>query len=139
MDVTSYAVGSCAASNICNLGYSKDAVSAMMTFCSKELGGSGGFGAKSFGTLTPYYIFVAGPEVAGQGHSKAWVRYGTEFAAFIVENGLGTVATLGPHLNVRYHPTTTCQIWIWHPDQKGMEKWYKEQSKPKPKVEAGGD
>lgn len=129
LNVGTYLCNSCAASGISCLGSSKDAVDALWNFCSQELGSSSAWGESSFATLTPYYVFVAGPEVGkddpgGSHHSKAWTRYGTEFAEYIVEHGLGIIATAGSRLNLKHHAKTTCQVWIWGPDQKALETWY---------------
>lgn len=128
MQVQSYFSGSCAVSGILDLGNHKNALAAMKAFCVKELAGAGRYVSSkaSFPMLTPYYVFVAGPEVSGKDHSKNWVKYGTEFAAYIAENGLGDVATVGPKKNLRYHPDTTCQVWAWSPNQKAVEKWWTE-------------
>ena len=127
MNITSYLVSSCAASAIADLGRHTDAVDAMMTFCSKE------FGNFSFNSkfLAPHYAFVAGPEISGKGHSKRWVKYGTEFAQLIKDNNLGTVVTCGPITNYKFHPDTTCQMWIWQPDTKAVEAWWKAQQAKK--------
>jgi len=130
----SNACGSCAGQSISNLGSHKDPVDAMVAFCKNQLliGGSGytPFGTQSknpgFTLLCPHFVWIAGPEVPGKGHSSPskWYAYGTEFAAYIEKYGLGKVATTGPIINYKYHPDTTCQIWIWTPDQKAMEAWY---------------
>ena len=92
MLITSYFVGSCAVSTIAGLGECKNAKEAMIAFCSQELPKSP-YSSK-FPLLTANYVFCAGPEIArgkpdSSHHSKSWVKYGTEFAEFIVENGLG--------------------------------------------------
>lgn len=126
MEISAYMCGCCGVSDIKNLGMHKNAQEAMLAFCRQEL--------PSFGSnmqqLNVYYVFTAGPEVprdhpGGSHHSKAWVKYGTEFAAFILDNGLGDIATLGQHLNLKYHAHSTCQVWIWHPNQKAMVAWWK--------------
>lgn len=148
LSIGTYVCNSCACSGISSLGSSIDAVDAMWTFCKQELGGEGGAFAPrgSFPTLNPWYVWVAGPEVpressGGSHHSKKWTCYGTEFAVYIVENGLGVVSTAGQRLNLRHHRETTCQVWIWGPDQLAMEIWYtKEKARrdklPKPKLPA---
>jgi hypothetical protein len=87
---------------------------------------------RSLGTLTCFYAFVAGPEVpatapGGSHHSKAWVKYGTEFAEFIRENKLGEVVTVGPKPNKKHHPKSTAQAWLWSPDQSAVEAWWRNQ------------
>lgn len=132
MNVSTYMADCCGVSAIANLGSHKNAEEAMKQFCKAELVGYG----DAFVIPNVYYVFTAGPEVpAGQPgsshHSKAWVKYGTEFAAYIVEHGLGDIATLGQHLNLKYHPNTTCQVWLWHPNAKALKAWWKGVNKPK--------
>lgn len=138
MEIGTYLCGSCAASGISNLSGSGSPLKAMQDFCKMELGAKNGkFGPVSYGKLAAFYVFVAGPEVklgqpGSSHHSKPWTKYGTEFAAFIEENNLGTVATLGQKLNLKHHASTTCQVWLWSPDQKRMEEWWKQEGTPKP-------
>lgn len=135
LNVGTYVCGSCAGSSIHSLGSHTGPGEAMSQFCKLELGEYDKFaGVQAWRLLAPFYVFIAGPEVkAGQPgsshHSKAWVKYGTEFAAFILENGLGQVATLAPKLNAKHHATTTCQIWIWSPDQEAMGRWWERMKK----------
>ena len=128
MNITAYFISSCAVSSISNLGNHKNAKEAMISFCSQELPMSSY--SRVFPKLTSNYVFCAGPEVAvgkkgSSHHSKEWVRYGSEFAEFIVENDLGKIATPGPILNFKHHRETTCQVWVWQPDQEAMEKWWR--------------
>ncbi len=128
MDIRTYFGNSCAVSAISELGDLKNAKEAMKIFCRHELGSKDDFGSV-YSKLACFYVFSAGPEVpAGQPgsshHSKAWVRYGTEFAEFIEENELGEIATTGQKKNLKHHPSTTAQVWIWSPDQKALEKWW---------------
>jgi hypothetical protein len=137
MEITIYFGGSCAVSGIDGLGECKNAAEAMRVFCRKELGRLNEF-TRHYTTLACHYVFSAGPEVAndrpgGSHHSKDWVKYGTEFAAYIVANKLGTVGTSGQWKNTKYHETTTAQAWVWHPNQKAMEKWWTENCTPKVK------
>lgn len=117
----------CAAQAISNLGGHSDPAEAMKYFCTQQIDATSRFGVDFSGSLNSFYVFVAGPEVPGKSHSKAWVKYGTEFAQFIVNNKLGTVQTLGPKINMKFHPDTTCQIWIWSPDDKAVFNWWKTQ------------
>ena len=133
MHITTYVAGSCAGSFIQGLGSNANALAAMQRFCSLELtSGESAFGRPAkYQPLAAFYIFIAGPEVAaGQPgsshHSKAWVRYGTEFAEFIKTHDLGEVVTLGPKLNLKHHASTTCQIWMWNPIQEVLAKWWTE-------------
>ncbi len=133
MQIGKWVCGSCAAAPIENLGEHANALDAMSAFCRLALGNIAEF-TKKYQTLFTFYVFIAGPEVAAgepgsSHHSKPWVKYGTEFAAFIEENKLGLVSTLPPRLNLKFHPKSTAQIWIWHPDQTALENWWKNQSK----------
>jgi ribosomal protein S27AE len=127
--------GSCAAHSIDNLGSMTDAESAMVSFYKSQIGTKGKWSVDS-NILACHYIFIAGPEVKGKGHSKEWVKYGTEFAAFIRAHKLGRLVTLPKVVNKRYHPDTNCQVWLWQPDQKALEAWWKDLSKEvkEPKV-----
>lgn len=131
MKFSGWICGSCAANGIEQLGNEPDAVTAMSNFCRQQLGEINGF-TKAYQPLFNFYVFVAGPEVplgepGGGYHSKAWVKYGTEFAEFINKNGLGVVATVPAKLNLKFHPTTKAQIWIWSPDQDAVVKWWNNQ------------
>jgi hypothetical protein len=133
MNITHYVCGSCAVASIANLGLEANAESAMRTFCSTELGKPNKFVTAedlTFNLLVNSYIFCAGPEIkkdeGGNHHSKDhWPKYGTEFAAYIVDNGLGEVVTNGPKLNKRHHPTHTAQLWSWSPKQEALEEWWR--------------
>lgn len=120
--------GSCAAIAIGNLGACKGPEDAMKTFCKSQLvlDNSRYGGGTTFNILYTFYTFIAGPEVPGSYHSKTWVKYGTEFATFLKREKLGLVVTLPKKLNTKHHPDTTCQVWLWSPDQKAVEKWWKE-------------
>lgn len=133
---TKWKCGSCAGADICGLGQHKNAEDAMFAFCSSQLGSPDKGDLlktvrKKYEKLYSFYTWIAGPEVpkgakGSSHHCKDWVRYGTEFAEFIEANGLGKVATLGQKLNAKFHPTTTCQVWLWSPDQKACETWWTE-------------
>jgi hypothetical protein len=120
-----YVTGACSTNAIMNLGRHENAKDALLRVCQLDLLGFKG----AIQLLPPFYIFSAGPEIPGQAHSKPWVKYGTEFAAYLVENGLGEVATCGQKLNKKYHPTTTCQVWIWSPNQEAVVKWWEANKK----------
>jgi hypothetical protein len=118
MEIGTYVCGSCAATGISSLSIHSGAEEAMKEFCRKSL-------KPLNNPLYAFYVFVAGPEVPGHGHSsRSWPRYGTEFAKYIKDNKLGTVRTLGPKINVKFHPTTKCQIWIWSPNQENIIAWW---------------
>lgn len=128
MSISEYVAGSCAVAGISDLGRHTGATAAMIDFCKSQLGaGRTKFSKadkRTYPTLTTFYVFCAGPEEPGHGHSKKWVRYGTEFAAFIKKHKLGEVVTVGPKPNAKYHATTTAQVWLWSPDQKAVETWW---------------
>src|SRR4051812_10762437 len=91
MGLQTYFAQSCAASGITNLGQHRDAVHAMRNFCSSELGVIDNAYVRKYSKLAAFYIFVAGPEVPfdhpnGSHHSKPWVRYGSDFAEYILSN-----------------------------------------------------
>lgn len=134
MTITDYVCGSCAAASISNLGSHRNAFEAVSELFKNTLGTPSASryvtsDALKFNTMNSHYIFIAGPEAkpgeAGRSHhSKDWVSYGTEFAQYLLDRGLGTVATAGQILNAKYHPTTTCQVWIFQPNQKACERWW---------------
>jgi hypothetical protein len=125
LDISTYVAASCTTSSIAGLGLMINPRNALRDLCMKELvmvEGPYSRSSSKYRILVPFYVFTAGPEVPGFGHSKPWVRYGTEFAAYLREHNLGEVATV----NMKHHPKTTCQVWIWSPDQKAVEKWWEE-------------
>lgn len=128
MTTSTYICGSCAAAGIHDLGLCGNAENAMVEFCKRELiPGVNSFSPYRPGvytTVAAFYIFVAGPEEPGHGHSKPWVKYGTEFADYIASQQLGGITTLPAKLNSKYHPNTTCQVWLWSPDQQALQTWW---------------
>jgi hypothetical protein len=126
MKIGEWVAGSCAAYAIQNLGSHKNALQAMHAFCKQTLGRGeeSRYGVKTFEDIATHYIFIAGPEEGNKGHSKKWIKYGTEFAQFILDHQLGTVTTLPAKVNLKHHPDTTCQVWLWQPNQSALEGWY---------------
>lgn len=125
MDIQTYVCGACTTASISNLGMEPNAEKAMLTFCQKVLGRKGRFGTgRGFGKLEAFYVYTAGPEEPGHGHSKGWATYGSDFAALIRKEKLGRIVTCGAKLNLKYHPDTTCQTWLWSPIPERMQKWY---------------
>lgn len=122
-------VGSCALGSIERFGDLKGIGEVLKQFCKETLGEKCSY-APNYSKLQCFYVFTAGPEVpstapGGSHHSKNhWPKYGTELAAYIVDNKLGEIATLGPKKNEKFHSTSTAQVWIWSPDQKAMESWW---------------
>lgn len=129
MEINTYVCGSCAGTGISNLGHHKNAVDAMSDFCRKVGLTTSRYSSAGtiFNKMPPFFVFIAGPEEPGHRHSKSWVRYGTEFAEFIRENDLGDITTLPARLNLAYHPDTTCQVWLWGPDQEKIQAWWRQQ------------
>jgi hypothetical protein len=133
MNTSTYVCGACTTGSIANLGAHKNAEEAMREFCRLVLGlgNSSKYGGSTPAEPDTYWVFTAGPEVPGHGHSKSWVRYGTEFAQYIIDHKLGDITTLAPRLNKKYHPTTTCQTWLWAPDKDALSAWYHVLTAPK--------
>ena len=126
MNISSSVGESCAVSAIANLSWHNGPADALKSFCKQELGKiDKQFGRSRYWTLASFYVFSAGPEYNGS-------RYGTNLAKYIEDNELGVVVTPGKFKNSRHHPNSNCQAWIWHPDQKALEKWWNaEQRKEK--------
>jgi hypothetical protein len=129
LTIDEYVCHSCAVGSIANVGSCQNAEMVMRRFCELQLGTNSGY-RKNYPLLNAFYVFCAGPEVksnekGGTGHSvDHWPRYGTEFAQYLIDNGLGGVATLPAKKNAKHHPTSTAQTWLWSPDQTAVEKWW---------------
>jgi hypothetical protein len=52
--------------------------------------------------------------------------YGQRFARFITRNKLGTVVGGKPAYNRINHPSHLVRTWVWNPDQRALEEWFKE-------------
>lgn len=52
--------------------------------------------------------------------------YGENFAKFIEDNKLGTVARGQKVINLRYHPDHKTQVFIFNPDREAVTGWWKE-------------
>lgn len=130
MEIATYVCSACTTASIASLGFEKDAKSAMKTFCTKVLMpapnryASGSEKKWGYSQIEAFYIYTAGPEESGHGHSKVWVKYGTEFTQYIIDNELGPVMSPGPIINYKYHSDTTCQTWLWRPDRDALIKWW---------------
>lgn len=145
MTVKDYVSGSCAGGEIISLSTHKDARDAMIFFCKQVLGMPGGpqsgfYRSKTqpkFNCTASHYVFIAGPEAVSDGpRPRVWPNYGTDFAQYIIDNKFGLVATLPKTKNRKYHPETTCQIWIWQPDQAALETWWGNEIKVEQEAEA---
>lgn len=124
---TYWVCGSCACGCIAQLSSEKNAESAMMSFVRSAIHATRTKFKRSAGNYTnPYahYVFVAGPERPNTGDRGYWSDYGTSFAAYIQEHKLGNVVTLPPVRNAKWHPGTTCQVWLWQPDKEALVKWF---------------
>lgn len=53
------------------------------------------------------------------------VKYGSEFAAYIKDNNLGSVTRSVKRRNRQYHPDHTVQVFVWAPDVTALAAWYK--------------
>ena len=130
----------CTCYNISNLGMGKNAHNALAEVCAGHSKYNGWSRKPKLNTLPAHFVFSAGPEDKGHGHSKEWVKYGTEFAAYIVEHKLGKIVTLPKIKNKKHHPDTYCQVWLWQPDQEAMEAFYNANYKQIcTMLKAGGD
>lgn len=133
-NIKDYVCGSCAGGEIISLSTHSNATDAMIHFCKTVLGLPGGVRtgfyksktSPSYNCTSAHYVFIAGPE---EGTGRGWPKYGTEFAQFITDHKFGLVATLPPIKNRKYHPDTSCQIWIWQPDQAALEAWWEVEGK----------
>lgn len=133
LTITGWLCDSCACVGLQDLGMEKDAPTAMRRFCELQLVAQAtkySTPVTKYNDLEAFYIFIAGPEEPGSYHSKKWTRYGTEFAAFITDNKLGTVVTPGKAPNRKHHPTTTCQTWVWCVDKEALIKWWEKKETP---------
>lgn len=140
MNITSYVCSACTTAGIAGLGNSgPTAKHAMLEWCRTQLAANSQYsrpGVPVYIQPESHYIFTAGPEEPGHGHSKPWVKYGTEFAQLIEEQGLGKIVTTGAILNKKYHPGTTCQTWLWQPDKDALVRWYEKNNDVAPAAKA---
>lgn len=139
------AAGSCAVQGITGLSsYRDNPFGAMKDFCERVIvpaKPSGAFatkaqtsGPRQYMKAYAHYIFCSGPEGFQEEQAKRWPSrseaentysyYAIPFAAYIKKYRLGHVATVPRCLNTKFHPTTTCQVWVWQPNQKNLERWY---------------
>ena len=122
MNTSGWACNSCACYEIDGLSNHRSGEDAILAFCKQQLGTPTITASKfksqlKFTNVVPaHYVFTAGPETSN--------KYGSNLAKYIEEHALGAVVTLPPRLNLKHHPATTCQVWLWAPDQKALEAWY---------------
>jgi hypothetical protein len=127
----------CAIQEIGSLcGYKGNPRLAMVDFCResilRQVKYRGSTGSQD--TIYSYYLFSArvdSPNVA---------TYGTQFAKFIEENGLGEVWGSSIRKNEAFHASHWNQVWIWTPDRAKILTWWskQEESKVKPESVANG-
>src|ERR1700676_5286591 len=126
----------CTIAELCSLSNHDSAEEAMEAFCSiyfkqnryanpENLAGSGkGFYANNPRSGIPALIMFTGVV-----KSVCWdadeVMYGPNFATYINKNRLGTVVQSPVRVNRIYHPDRSSCVWIWAPNVKGLEKWWK--------------
>lgn len=127
-----YDTHSCAISEIHNVrAFQGDPKGAMMSFCKLSLGrpvvwkivDPSGNDKGQDGALYSFYFFSS-PIYRGK------TSYGEQFAQFIEDEKLGRIVTTPGLLNHAYHPDHANQIWIWMPNVKALEAWWKA-NKPK--------
>lgn len=127
---TGYLSGCCAIQEIMYLSHQKTAKESMVAFCkSLWMRNQYDYGAGKY-TATPalyrkvdaHYIFTG--VVGYRGKKSDKVTYGEKFAAFITENGLGTVAQSGISPNRKNHPNHKVKAWIWTPAPVKLKQWY---------------
>lgn len=118
--------GSCACGCISNLSSERGPEQAMLSFVRKALGATRTKfqkGPVNYSHPYSHYVFVAGPEQK-RTESGYWSDYGSSFASYIRKNKLGRVVTLPSVLNTKWHPQTTCQVWLWQPDKQALINWF---------------
>ena len=71
-----------------------------------------------------FYIFT-GVEKVDEGGNRVATGYGSKFAAYIKEQGLGSVTESVARKNRVNHPDHTVKVWVWAPSEQGLKEWYK--------------
>lgn len=72
------------------------------------------------------------PELIGSDRERNNYMYGRNFAAYILDNQLGTTVTTPREVNP--NSGNLLQVWIWTIDHTALSAWYgKNNQKPKPK------
>jgi hypothetical protein len=137
-------MSSCALQEIVALRSHPTALDAFRQFCAQTMGTKhkprlGRYGSGVDGNIGSYteglgesYIFH-GP-VREEDHAKVCTP--TMFAAFILENKLGTVAEGQKVKNSRYHPHYHVQAFIFNPDMKAVKEWWDKNEPPPPPAAA---
>lgn len=99
---------------------------AMISFCKSNLGrpvvwkivDPSGNDKGRAGALFSFYFFTAS---VYPGRSS----YGAQFKDFIETNELGKVIETPLMTNMAFHTDHGNKVWIWMPDLKALEKWWK--------------
>jgi len=112
--------------------FQDDPKGAMISFCKDNLGrpvvwkvrDSGGNDKGALGALFSFYFFTAAVY-----HGK--VSYGAKFAKFIEDEKLGTLISTPALVNYAYHSDHLNQVWIWMPNLKALETWWKANQSPR--------
>lgn len=124
LTTTTWLCDACNAQEIKGLtGYGGRPKEAMKVFYQNEAidasGESNRYAAAPSGatkTLAAHYVFCG---AGGKGN------YAEQFADYIKENKLGDLVTYGSVDNKKYHPGRQCQVWIWIPDRKALDAWWR--------------
>jgi len=132
-----YLGGCCAIQEIRQLRQSATPEAAMVDFC-KALWHSQHYDYRT-GTyktsnnlgrrLDAHYIFTGVEGYSKPDRYGGRAKYGSEFAAFITANDLGTVVGTDPALNRMNHPTHKVAAWIWTPAPTKLKNWWKKYQK----------
>lgn len=125
MRIMPWVCGCCTTDAINGLSGSKGPEEAMRDFCKAVYGTKSKYDYDGPKNFMPFYVFTAGNEDVYDGVG-GWQKYGTTFAEFIKDNKLGKVVSPGRAHNMRHHPDTWCQTWVWMVDNKALKKWYTE-------------
>ena len=127
----------CCLNEICELREHDTPKEALIEFCHQQIIEPPKFKSprhttpETCGGLYPFYMFSAavthggGAGVASLFGNPTTRMYGHEFAKFIKENGLGEVWQSPARQNTTFHPEHDNIVWIWMPDVKALEKWWK--------------
>lgn len=115
----------CAVAEIEELRQHPTAREAMVAFCQqtlvKPVKFSDGTPARS-GTVWSFFLFTGRVTGTYDGYRTT---YAPEFAAFIREEGLGTVVETPETVNEAFHPGHACQAWLWTINQNAIKEWWK--------------
>jgi hypothetical protein len=116
----------CGISEITSLSNHTTPEEAMVDFCKQVFGtyrqtGFGGLRRSNATYFYTYYMFTAAVYETGP-YSKR--KYGQDFADFILNHGLGKVATIDAEVNFAFHADHKVQAWLWQPDRTTLAAWW---------------